>query len=91
MIPPPFLLSKIFIGQAEVKESVKAIGDSPVEYFYNTITTRPDTFQGCLAQMLKYLEEHREELKAVLKECKVVFPTELPGTIPPNHGLSDEM
>ena len=61
------------------------VGDSPVEYFYDTIHAGPDIPQGCISQMLKYPEEHREELKSVLKEYKAVFPIELPRIVPSNH------
>ena len=42
MIPEYVLLSKISIGEAELKKSVKRVGDSPVEYLYNTIYTEPN-------------------------------------------------
>ena len=42
MIPPYVLLSKICIGKAELQESIKIIGDSPVEYLYDTIFAEPD-------------------------------------------------
>ena len=42
MIPPHVLLSKICIGEAELQESVKIVGDSPIEYLYDTIYTEPD-------------------------------------------------
>ena len=37
MIPMHVLLSKIYIGEIELKESTKIVGDSPVEYLYYTI------------------------------------------------------
>ena len=46
---------------------------------------------GCIAQMLKCPEEHREELKSVLKEYKVAFPTDLPNIVPSNCGLGAKM
>ena len=42
MILPHVLLSNICIGEAKLKESVKIVGDSPVEYFYDTIYAEPD-------------------------------------------------
>ena len=42
MIPPHVLLSNICIGEAKLKESVKIIGDSPVEYLYDTIYLESD-------------------------------------------------
>ena len=42
MIPGHILLLKICIGEAELKESVKIVGDSPVEYFYDTIYAEPN-------------------------------------------------
>ena len=42
MIPPHILLLKICIGEAKLKESVKIIGDSPIEYLYDTIYAEPN-------------------------------------------------
>ena len=42
MILPHVLLSKICIGKAELQESIQIIGDSPVEYLYDTIFAEPD-------------------------------------------------
>ena len=41
-IPAHILLSKICIGKAELKGILKTIGDSPVEYLYDTIYNEPD-------------------------------------------------
>ena len=41
MIPLHILLFKICICLADLKESVKTVRDSPVEYLYNTIYTEP--------------------------------------------------
>ena len=43
MVPLHILLSEICIGKLQLQESVKIIGYSPVEYFYDiTIYTEPD-------------------------------------------------
>ena len=42
MIPLHVLLSKICIGEAKLTESIKMIGVSLVEYFYNTIYSELD-------------------------------------------------
>ena len=42
MIPPHVLLSNVCIGEAKLKESVKIVGNSPVEYLYDTIYSEPD-------------------------------------------------
>ena len=57
----------------------------------DTIYTEPNILLCCIAQMLKCPVEHRVELKEVLKEYKVVFPTELPKTTPPNCRLGNEI
>ena len=42
MIPAHVLLSKICIAELELMESIKIVGDSPVEYLYNIIYAEPD-------------------------------------------------
>ena len=42
MIPPHILFSKIYIGAPDLQENVKIVGDSPVEYLYDTIYAEPD-------------------------------------------------
>ena len=42
MIPPHILLSKICVHSADLKESIKIVGDSPIKYLYNTIYTEPN-------------------------------------------------
>ena len=42
MIPLHVLLSNICIGKAKLKESIKIVGESPVEYLYNTFHAEPD-------------------------------------------------
>ena len=42
MIPHHVLLAKICICQADLKESAKVVGDSPVEHFYDTLYAEPD-------------------------------------------------
>ena len=42
MIPLHVLLLNVYIGEAKLKESVRIIGDSPVEYLYDTIYEEPD-------------------------------------------------
>ena len=37
MIPPHILLSKICIGEKDLKESARVVWDIPVEYLYDTI------------------------------------------------------
>ena len=42
MIPVHILLLKICIVEAELKEIVKIVGDSPIKYLYDTVYTEPD-------------------------------------------------
>ena len=42
IIPPHILLSKNCIDEAELKKCVKIIGNSPVEYLYDTIYREPE-------------------------------------------------
>ena len=42
VIPAHILLLKTCIVKAELKESVKIVGDSPIKYLYNTIYIEPD-------------------------------------------------
>ena len=37
IIPPHILLSRVCIHSEDLKESIKIVGDSPVEYLYDTI------------------------------------------------------
>ena len=42
-------------------------------------------------QLLACDKQYRGELKALLKECREAFSTELPKRVPPNRGLGDKM
>ena len=59
MIQLQVLLYKIYIGKAELKESINKVKDSSVDYLYNTIYIEPSMPQGCIAQILRCPEEYR--------------------------------
>ena len=91
MLPAHVLQCEVSTTMTSLSKPLVNTADSPVEYLNDLLYAEPGMPEGCVSQLLACEEEHRSQLKQLLKTYKDVFPTELPKHVPPNRGLDDEM